>query len=251
LTADGLAVLKQRKPVTLTKPIAAPQPAMHRTGEIACDETLFERLRQLRKRLADERAVPPYIVFSDVALRQMARNYPDSQDEFARISGVGDKKLQEFGAVFLGEIADHLRIHPRQIFADDSFEAPAARRSRLNDTTRETLRRFQAGETAEQIARSRGLATSTVYGHLCGALEAGERIELNQLFSAEEQRAIAAAFAKSGFGNLTAVFETLAGKFDYGQLRIFRAAQPKQTHGQERGRPARLFGNGASDPKVH
>ncbi len=90
---------------------------MPRSGEITCDEELFERLRQLRKTLADERNVPAYIVFSDVSLRQMARNYPSNEEEFSRINGVGEKKLKEFGAAFLSEIAAHLQQHPRQIFA--------------------------------------------------------------------------------------------------------------------------------------
>jgi ATP-dependent DNA helicase RecQ len=128
LTNDGLAALKQRRKVTLTKPMTAPESKAHRAGEIAGDEVLFDRLRRLRKQLADERNVPAYIVFSDVALRQMARDYPASEREFARISGVGEKKLCEFGDVFLAEIATHLQTQPRQIFADDSFAAPAGRR---------------------------------------------------------------------------------------------------------------------------
>jgi ATP-dependent DNA helicase RecQ len=128
LTDAGLAALKQRKPVTLTKPVTAPEPKAHRAGEIACDEGLFDRLRRLRKQLADERNVPAYIVFSDVALRQMARDYPASEREFARINGVGEKKLREFGDAFLAEIAAHVENNPRQIFADDSFAAPPGRR---------------------------------------------------------------------------------------------------------------------------
>jgi len=128
LTNDGLAALKQRRKVTLTKPVAVPETKTYRAGEIACDEALFDRLRKLRKQLADERNVPAYIVFSDVALRQMARDYPASEREFARISGVGEKKLREFGGVFLGEIATFLQGNPRQIFADDSFAAPPGRR---------------------------------------------------------------------------------------------------------------------------
>jgi ATP-dependent DNA helicase RecQ len=130
LSEEGLTALRERKKIVLTKPMAAPPSAperMPRTGAIACDEELFERLRRLRKTLADERYVPAYIVFSDVALRQMARYYPASDGEFSRISGVGEKKLQEFGAVFLAEIAAHLQTHPRQIFADDSFQ-PQGRR---------------------------------------------------------------------------------------------------------------------------
>src|SRR6202042_2422116 len=120
-TDAGHAALKSRQKVTLTKPVAPTEPQKHRAGEIACDEALFEKLRGLRKQLADERGVPPYIVFSDVALRQMARFYPATEGDFSRISGVGEKKLREFGAVFLREIAAHLQTNPRQIFADDSF----------------------------------------------------------------------------------------------------------------------------------
>ena len=111
--------------MTLTRPVAVPELKTRRAGEIACDEALFDRLRQLRKQLADERDVPAYIVFSDVALRQMARDYPANEREFSRISGVGEKKLREFGAVFLAAIAAYLHGNPRQIFADDSFTAPA------------------------------------------------------------------------------------------------------------------------------
>src|SRR5262249_33561480 len=125
LTAAGRDVLKQRTAVKLTKPVTAPEPAARRAGDIACDPALLARLIGLRKRLADERAVPPYIIFSDVALRKLARFYPSNEREFMRISGVGQKKLQEFGEAFLGEIGEHLHSHPRQIFADDSFDSPA------------------------------------------------------------------------------------------------------------------------------
>ncbi|HEY3930990.1 MAG TPA: RQC domain-containing protein, partial [Verrucomicrobiae bacterium] len=88
----------------LTKPVVAPETKTQRVGEISCDEILFERLRELRKKIADERDVPAYIIFSDVSLRQMARNYPANENEFARISGVGETKLREFGKIFLAEI---------------------------------------------------------------------------------------------------------------------------------------------------
>jgi ATP-dependent DNA helicase RecQ len=225
ITNEGRAALKERKKITLTKPVTAPETKVHHVGEIACDETLFERLRELRKRLADERDVPAYIIFSDVALRQMARNYPESESDFARISGVGEKKLCEFGEVFLMEIAAHLLTNPRQMFADDSFTTPPVRsKSSLNDTTRETLRLFRAGESIAQIAARRMLAISTMYGHLATAIETGEAIDLNQLMSAEAQQEIAAAFARTGFGNIVGARELLGEKYDYGLLRIFRAA---------------------------
>lgn len=227
LTDAGRAALKSRRQITLTKPVAPTEPARHRIGEIACDEALFEKLRILRKQLADERGVPPYIVFSDVALRQMARFYPVNGQEFSRISGVGDKKLHEFGRVFLAEIAEHLRRNPRQMFADDSFSeviAPLPRGPRLTDTVRETLHFFQQGKSVAEIARLRGFKDSTILSHLEEAMLAGEAIDVNTVVGAEAQRAIAAAFQKHGFGSLGVVVESLGGRFGYGECRVVRAA---------------------------
>jgi ATP-dependent DNA helicase RecQ len=61
--------------------------------------------------------VPSYIVFSDVSLLQMARYYPTNESEFARISGVGERKLKDFGAVFMDSIAKYLRSNPRLTFS--------------------------------------------------------------------------------------------------------------------------------------
>jgi len=80
---------------------------------------------RLRKQLADAQGLPPHIIFSDVTLRQMARDYPGNERALARVVGVSERKLQEFGRVFLAVIAGHLEMHPRQIFAQTSFEAPA------------------------------------------------------------------------------------------------------------------------------
>lgn len=119
LTTEGLALLKERKKLTLMKPVAVPDKKARRKGEIDCDEELFDVLRRLRKQLADERGVPPYIVFSDVSLRYMAREYPRDSKDFAKISGVGESKLRQFGDSFLAAIAEYLATHPRQVFVDE------------------------------------------------------------------------------------------------------------------------------------
>jgi ATP-dependent DNA helicase RecQ len=236
LTDQGRVALKSRQKITLTKPVAPAEPAKHRIGEIACDEALFGKLRELRKQLADERGVPPYIVFSDVSLRQMARFYPATGREFSRISGVGDRKLREFGAVFLGEIAAYLQSNPRQMFADDSFDGgtgvppvrtgkmPVPQRSRLTDTVRETLHFFRQGKTVSETARIRGVKDGTIYSHLEEAMLAGEAIDVKLLVTAGAQRDIAAAFTRHGFGSLGSVVASLGGRYDYGQCRIVRAA---------------------------
>ena len=226
MTSAGAAILKSRAKVTLTKPVTAPEKTVSHVGEISCDEVLFARLRELRKRLADERDVPAYIVFSDVALRQMARNYPANERDFSRISGVGEKKLHEFGAAFLGEIGSHLETNARQIFADDSFSAPPAPppRKSLGDSARDTLRRFRSGQSVEQIAQDRDVTTGTIMGHIAEGVERGEPVDLAKFFTTEEKQKMFEAFDRNGFGNIVGVFEALGGKIDYGKLRIFRAA---------------------------
>lgn len=77
-------------------------------GDGSYDAALFERLRALRKRIADAAEVPPYIVFSDAALRDMCVKLPRTPDEFLDVSGVGEKKLARYGEAFLAEIAEHL-----------------------------------------------------------------------------------------------------------------------------------------------
>jgi ATP-dependent DNA helicase RecQ len=90
--------------------------SVRREGDIACDEILFERLRSLRKQLADERKVPAYIVFGDNTLRAMARYYPSRVDAMEGIPGMGEKKRAEFGDTFASEIANYLRTNSRQAF---------------------------------------------------------------------------------------------------------------------------------------
>lgn len=117
LTPAGLEALKSRRVIHLTKAMAPAKSVQPRAGAIECDETLYDRLRRLRKRLADERGVPAYVVFGDNTLRLMAREYPASPDQMATIAGVSEKKAVAFGEAFLREIADYLRTYPKAAFS--------------------------------------------------------------------------------------------------------------------------------------
>ncbi len=226
ITGDGLAALKTRKQIRLTQSEVVPDAKTKtaRFGEIVCDETLFARLRDLRKKLADERNVPAYVVLSDVSLRQMARIYPKSESEFAGISGVGEKKLHEFGETFIAEIAAHLQTNPQQTFADEPPSAAPPPRKSMGDSARESMRQFRSGKTVEEIARDRKVVAGTVLGHISEAIEQGESVDLDRLVPPAEQKLIADAFDRIGFAALTPVHEALGGALDYGKLRLVRAA---------------------------
>jgi ATP-dependent DNA helicase RecQ len=116
LTPKSIPVLKGKQAVELTKPevkIAAPT-LMNQDSQM--DKTLFEQLRTLRKKLAEEKDVPPYVVFADVSLKEMATYFPQNEQQFARIYGVGEEKLKRYGDNFLEEIRSYctpLKILPQ------------------------------------------------------------------------------------------------------------------------------------------
>ena len=116
LTPEGREWLRSREPLELTRPVVAKPKSREkrirseRAGEIECDEMLFERLRELRLELAVKEGVPPYMIFGDVALREMARDCPATLAAFGLISGVGEKKKSKFGKLFISEIAAYIEV---------------------------------------------------------------------------------------------------------------------------------------------
>ncbi len=115
LTPEARSILKNEKTLTLAKPRikeavlkkAVKKQAIEK-GE--SDQTLFEKLRQLRKTLAQAAAVPPFVVFSDATLLEMAAALPQTEADFLAISGVGQKKLENYGAVFLSLIREYIDL---------------------------------------------------------------------------------------------------------------------------------------------
>jgi ATP-dependent DNA helicase RecQ len=232
LTQAGLDALRQRTPITLTQQIdIADATRKARTGAIECDEPLFDRLRGLRRKLADERDVPAYVIFSDVSLREMARSYPTTTNEFRQIPGVGEQKLKDFSEPFLIEIKDYLVNNSRRTFSDDVDVPFRQHRPGLNDSQAETLRRFRKGESVDEIARARGFVRSTIYGHLLAAIECGKigPESGDRFFTPAQEKEIGAAFRQVIDGKLTDISALVGGKYDIGELRIFRAfsAHPK------------------------
>ncbi len=111
VTAAGRRALAERAPIVVREGAPATKRAKNRRGapervSVATgtdgEAATFERLRRLRREIADERDVPAYIIFSDAVLREIARRVPRTLTDLRRISGVGDKKLAEFGERFLG-----------------------------------------------------------------------------------------------------------------------------------------------------
>lgn len=216
----GRQVLFNGEPVLLAPSLASAHvPAV----EASPHQDLFDELRTLRKRLADERGVPPYVIFHDRTLMNMAAALPTTREELLRVEGVGQRKLSDFGDEFLACVNAYTTQHGLQRVK----LSPAPMRVRpagLSPTIQTTLGLFAGGMTISDIAAARQLSVTTVEGHLAEAMEAGELVDITGLVSAGKRRAIEAAMAEVGMEKLAPVMEKLGEGYTYGELRLVRAA---------------------------
>ncbi len=109
LNAQSWPVLRGEQPVHIARRAKAGRGSSSGAGVSSMDDTLFERLRALRKRLANENGLPPYVIFHDSTLRQMAEHRPLDFEQFAALPGVGQAKLARYGAQFIAQMREYLQ----------------------------------------------------------------------------------------------------------------------------------------------
>jgi ATP-dependent DNA helicase RecQ len=235
----GEKVMLRPAPHVAARQAAAPA-AAHGASLPQPHAALFDRLRALRKRLADERGLPPYTVFHDATLRQMAAQLPATHEQLRRVQGVGERKLLDFGDTFLAAIAEFARETGAEPLTAPQ-PAPAARAAprrdgKLAPTAEETLDLVRAGHGLEEIATRRGLALRTVEDHLAEAVEAGAEVDLDRLVAPEKRSAIEAAIAQIGPAFLKPIMDHLGDGFTYGEIKLVRASLNARGQGSEAGR---------------
>lgn len=232
VSPKGSEALKSRERILLARlPFSESSNAsakLSRAGSIPCDESLFHSLRSLRKSIADEKSVPPYVIFGDIALRHMARRYPQSKADFLNIPGVGTQKLEDYGQAFMTEIKRHLSANEKQSF--EAIKTPPPQKMKteggLNGSILETLNQFKSGKTIPQIAKAREMATGTIANHIASAISNGDiSPDPRQFFTVEEEQRIdaAVATAEAGLAKLAPIHATLNGEIRYEILRIYAA----------------------------
>ncbi len=170
LNDASLAVMRGKQGVFLIRPReAAGRTRVVEDSWEGVDRALFESLRDLRKRVAQERGVPPFVVFTDVTLREMARLRPSTLEGMRQVKGIGERKLADLGDRFLEAVTEHCIA--RQVGMDVGGPAaargPEIQRVARPNATRETARKmFGEGATLEEVVQATGRARSTVSEYL-------------------------------------------------------------------------------------
>jgi ATP-dependent DNA helicase RecQ len=187
-------------------------------------EVLFHRLRSLRKQIADEQSIAPYVIFNDSSLKLMAQQQPQTLDKFAQISGVGAHKLAQYGVRFVEEIRTHRQEQQQSISTQKALvSVPEEQPKSATYTQLMTLELHQRGLNIIEIAKQRQLRSTTIASHLAELIELNLPVDVNQLVPRKHQEAILKAIKAVGTDSLKIIYEHLGENYSYDEIKIVRA----------------------------
>ncbi len=247
LTEKALQALRKRE--TVMGILQESEEQVRKAGkksDLEYNHALFAVLRQKRKEMADEAGVPPYVIFSDRTLIEMAAYYPQSMSSLLNISGVGQVKSRQYGETFLEVIKSYCEKHeleeiprPHSSLRSTS-QSPSGRKTKeegeLGERTRVIAEAFNEGNSIETLMERHQVTRGTILEHLTKFVQAGNRLHIHKDLSTltsvspEQQRAAFAAFEELSSTFLKPVYDRLNGTLTYDNLKILRllylASQP-------------------------
>jgi ATP-dependent DNA helicase RecQ len=229
LTVKALESLKKREKVFgLVQEAERIQKKGRRKEEIEYNHALFALLRQKRKEMADEAGVPPYVIFSDRTLTEMAAYYPQSSRSLLNISGVAQAKLEKYGDAFLDVIKGYCEKRDLKEITRPVTSTSSSRGGEITARTRIVAEAFNDGKSVRELMQQYGVKTNTILDHLNKYLLAGNKLrsdnDLQSLSSAtpDQQQAVFAAFDEISPTFLKPVFDRLNSDLNYDELKILR-----------------------------
>ncbi len=224
LTVKALEALRKREIIFGVVQEAERVRIKGKKEEIEYNSALFALLRQKRKEMADEVGVPPYVIFSDKTLVEMAVYYPQSITSLLNISGVGQVKLRQYGETFLNVIVSYCEKHELKENPKETTRAKSVSNRRYVIVSEA----YNSGETVQGLMERYHVTAATILDHLARYLAAGNKLrndkDLRVLTSVtpEQQQAAFAAFDELSPTFLKPVFDNLNGMLNYDDLKILQ-----------------------------
>lgn len=212
LTLDASAekVLFHNQSVVIKKKIEKVTPFVA-SKEANYSVELFETLRALRRKIAEENAIPPFIVFTDTSLKQMATYFPTTEESMLKIDGVGANKLEKYGAIFMNVIQSFKAENPLSATSTNSKATPKTK----EDTKLISYRLYMEENSIEEIAQIREMTIQTIERHLLTCLEEGMEIPLEKDIQTQFETAIYQAIEALGYERLKPLKDVLPREVRY------------------------------------
>src|SRR5690625_3866133 len=215
LNQNSLEVLKGNRTVLMrTAPIPVAETEDYH-------EELFQALRKLRKEMADAKNVPPYVLFSDMTLKELSRYFPVTKEDMLTIKGIGERKYEQYGEAFLTVIQNWRKENPdlkEKIRIEDT---PKSRAKQMDDDRPSYLisyQMFQSGKSINDIAAIREMQKQTIESHIFKAYQDGHPIAWEIFFNEEEEAAVLKARETIEEHRLRPLKEALPEGYDYGKI---------------------------------
>lgn len=208
VSSKGKEVLLGKLPVNRRETV--------KVREIKNDDPLFEELRELRRKIAGEENVPPFVIFSDAALKDMCAKLPKTSEEFLQVSGVGEHKLQKYGLDFIQTIRSFSEAHPeREPEKGTTAAVKKSPKKTVTDSHLDTFHLYQQHLSIDEIAEKRDLAHSTVENHLIQCAQQGMEVDFTRLIPPEYIQLLENAVAEAGRNRLKPIKELLPEEVSY------------------------------------
>jgi ATP-dependent DNA helicase RecQ len=191
-------------------------------GGAALDQALFERLKDLTRKVASEKGVPPFAVFQEPSLNEMALYYPTSMEELKKITGVGEGKARKFGRPFVELIERH--VEENDIERPDDF----VMKSVVNKSGLKVyiIQNTDRKLPLEDIAASKGLSMQDLVTEIEHIINSGTKVNidyhLENLFDEEQIEEVYEYFMEADTADLTEAYEEFDGDYDEEELRLLR-----------------------------
>ncbi len=246
LTERSKAILFSQEKAMLVRPAdlkakAATKPTVKTEEEIQnYDVALFEKLRALRKALAEQQGVPPYVIFADRSLRYMAFMQPISEQELIEVPGVGSRKLAFYGDDFLDLIStytgkDRIKVeHPIRPRSSRSKSSSSTKKSSepKKPTTEITYELYLSGLDVKAIAAKRELKPTTIYNHLADLYAQGKINDVSDYINEDDVALLATVVNDVDRGengkSIKPLHDALDGKLTYYKIRFALAVLEKK-----------------------
>lgn len=199
------------------------------------DEKLFQVLRALRAELAENVEVPPFMIFSDRSLIDMAAKYPQTEADFINITGVGDTKLERYGTPFLMTIRRYIKergINVQKARAENVIHEESTIEEKIA-TQMETYQLLQQGLSIYEIAQKRHYSVQTIENHIIRLIEEGVPIATLRWLDEATEKEIDDAIARVGADKLSPIKNILREQISYFQIKLVLAKrQQKKTNNE-------------------
>ncbi|MUV37465.1 DNA helicase [Lentibacillus sp. JNUCC-1] len=217
LNQNSVDVLKGKRTVMMK---AAPLPAS--AGEEDYHAELFEEMRKLRKTMADEQGVPPYVLFSDATLKEFARYLPETEQEILAIKGVGEKRYAQYGETFLEVILRWIEAHPeaaknKKVRIDQGPVVREVKKAEKDERPSHMIsyNMFQSGTSIKDIATRRDMTPQTIEEHIFKAAKEGYPVAWAIFFDEEQETEVLKARSEIEEPRLRELKEVLPEGYSY------------------------------------